>query len=164
VRDAASAKLGSAGQLVEVPTLAANRIALSGITLSTETSSPISDSSEAEKTGVAGTIVNLATRRFRSSSNLFYGYVVYVGRARKSAEVPTLLAEVRLFRDGALVYGGDAKAIDIAGQNDFERINAAGGLRLNSLTPDTYVLQVTVKDQSGNRGDATQLIDFEVVP
>jgi hypothetical protein len=36
---------------------------------------------------------------------------------------------------------------------------ATGGLRLNSLAPGTYVLQVKVKG-----GDATQLIDFEVVP
>lgn len=158
VRDTASAKLGSAAQLVEVPALDAKKIALSGITLSTETSGPVTNSPQGAK------IANLAMRRFRSSSNLFYGYVVYVGRARKSTEVPALLAEVKLFREGALVYSGGAKAIDIAGQSDFERINAAGGLRLNSLAPGTYVLQVTVKDQSGNRGDATQLIDFEVVP
>jgi hypothetical protein len=71
---------------------------------------------------------------------------------------------VKLFREGTLVYGGNAKAIDPAGQEDFERLAAAGGLRLNSLTPATYVLQVTVKDQSGNRRDATQVIDFEVIP
>ena len=158
VRDAASAKLGSASQLVEVPALAANRIALSGITLSTESA----DSPRGE--GVANSIANLAMRRFRSSSNLFYSYVVYVGRARKSTEALALLAEVRLFREGALVYGGDAKAIDLTGQNDFERITAAGGLRLNSLSPGTYVLQVKVKEPSGKGGDATQLIDFEVVP
>ena len=165
VRDAASAKLGSAAQLVEIPALNTNRIALSGITLSTdrETVGPVSDSSQGGE-GVASTISNLAMRRFRSSSNLFYSYVVYVGRARKSTEAPTLLAEVRLFRDGVLVYGGDAKAIDTAGQSDFERITAAGGLRLNSLARGNYVLQVTVKDQPGNRGEATQVIDFEVVP
>jgi hypothetical protein len=89
---------------------------------------------------------------------------VYVGRAGKSTEAPALLAEVKLFREGALVYGGNAKPIDVAGQGDLERITGAGGLRLTSLKPGAYVLQVIVKDQSGNRGDATQLIDFEVVP
>jgi VWFA-related protein len=163
VQDAASAKLGSAAQLVEIPALVTNKIALSGITLSTEDDTS-KNSSQGEGTGVAGTIANLATRRFGSSSNLFYSYVVYVGRAAKSTEAPALLAEVKLFREGALVYGGNAKAIDVAGQNDFERITGAGGLRLTSLTPGAYVLQVTVKDQAGNRGDATQLIDFEVVP
>jgi VWFA-related protein len=166
VRDAVSAKLGSAAQLVEIPALVTNKIALSGITLSTEdeTSKPIPDSAQGEGIGVAGTIANLATRRFRSSSNLFYSYVVYVGRAGKSTEAPALLAEVKLFREGALVYGGNAKPIDVAGQGDLERITGAGGLRLTSLKPGAYVLQVIVKDQSGNRGDATQLIDFEVVP
>jgi VWFA-related protein len=160
VRDEASAKLGSAAQLVEVPALVGNKIALSGITLSTESA----DSPRGAETGVESSIANLAMRRFRSSSNLFYSYVVYVGRARKSTEAPALLAEVRLFRDGAFVYGGDAKGIDLTGQNDFERITAAGGLRLNSLVPGTYVLQVKVKDQSGKGADAAQLIDFEVVP
>jgi VWFA-related protein len=159
VRDAGSAKLGRAAQLVEVPALATNKLALSGITLSTESASP-----QGAETGATSTIANLALRRFRSSSNLYYSYVVYVGGARKSTEVPALLSEVRLFREGTLVYGGGAKAIDAAGQTDFERITAAGGLRLNSLAPGTYVLQVTVKDQSKTRVDATQLIDFEVIP
>lgn len=166
VRDAASAKLGSASQLVEVPALATDKMALSGITLSTEgeTSTPLSDSPKVEGIKVAGSMANLATRRFRSSSNLFYGYVVYPGRARKSTEAPLLLAEARLFRDGALVYSGKEKVIEVTGQTDFERINGAGGLRLTSLAPGTYVLQLTVKDPLRNRGDATQLIDFEVVP
>ena len=166
VRDTGSSKLGSAAQLVEVPALAANKIALSGITLSTEsdTSKPASDPPPGGETGVAINMANLAMRRFRSSSDLYYSYVVYVGAARKSSEAPVLLAEVKLFREGTLVYGGAAKYIDPAGQTDLERISGAGGLRLNSLSPGAYVLQVTVKDQSGKRSDATQLIDFEVVP
>ena len=151
VRDAASAKVGSSAQLVEVPAIVTNKIALSGITLSTE--------SETGPTSVA----NLAMRRFRSSSNLYYGYVVYAGGANRTPAAAKLLAEVKLFREGALVYDGGAKPIDTAGQVDLERITSAGGLRLNSLAPGTYVLQVTVKDQSGNRSTATQLIDFEVV-
>jgi hypothetical protein len=102
-------------------------------------------------------------RRFRSSSNLYYSYVVYVSAVKKSAEAPSLSAEAKLFREGTLVYGGAPKSIDPAGQTDLERIAAAGGLRLNSLSPGAYVLQVTVKDQAGKRSDATQLIDFEVI-
>lgn len=151
VKDAVSAKVGNAAQLVEVPALDSNKIALSGITLSTEP--------EAGPTSIA----NVAMRRFRSSSNLFYGYVVYSGRSKNAAGVSVLLAHVKLFREGALVYDGGPKPIDTAGQTDLERISAAGGLRLNSLAPGTYVLQVNVKDQSGSRGAATQLIDFEVV-
>jgi hypothetical protein len=166
VRDTASAKLGSAAQLVEVPALDTNKIALSGITLSTEAeATKLASGPPPDKApGVSGAIANLALRRFRSSSNLYYGYVVYVGRAKKSTDVPALLGEVKLFREGVLVYGGGAKAVDTAGQDDFERISGAGGLRLNSLAPGAYVLQVIVKDQAGNRGAATQVIDFEVVP
>ncbi|HEX3187616.1 MAG TPA: VWA domain-containing protein [Pyrinomonadaceae bacterium] len=166
VRDTGSAKLGSAAQLVEIPALAVNKIALSGITLSTEneTAAPKSDSSQGAETGVATNVANLAMRRFRSSSNLYYSYVVYVSAVKKSAEAPSLSAEAKLFREGTLVYGGAPKSIDPAGQTDLERIAAAGGLRLNSLSPGAYVLQVTVKDQAGKRSDATQLIDFEVIP
>ena len=166
VRDTGSAKLGSAAQLVEIPALAVNKIALSGITLSTEseTAAPKSDSSQGAETGVATNVANLAMRRFRSSSNLYYSYVVYVSAVKKSAEAPSLSAEAKLFREGTLVYGGAPKSIDPAGQTDLERIAAAGGLRLNSLSPGAYVLQVKVKDQAGKRSDATQLIDFEVIP
>jgi hypothetical protein len=152
VKDAASAKIGNAAQLVEVPALDSYKIALSGITLSTDP--------EAGPTSIA----NVAMRRFRSSSNLFYGYVVYAGRAKNSTDAPALLAEVKLFREGALVYDGGTKSIDTTGQTDLDRVSAAGGLRLNSLAPGTYVLQVTVKEKSGSRTAATQLIDFEVVP
>ena len=166
VRDTGSSKLGSAAQLIEVPALAGNKIALSGITLSTEsdTSKPASSPPPGGDTGVATNMANVAMRRFRSSSDLYYSYVVYAGAAKKSTEAPLLQAEVKLFREGTLVYGGPAKYIDPAGQTDLERISGAGGLRLNSLSPGAYVLQVTVKDQSGKRSDATQLIDFEVVP
>ena len=162
VRDNGSSKLGSAAQPVEVPALVTNKIALSGITLSTdpETSQPGSDSRQSAETGVSSAIANMAMRRFHSSSNMYYGYVVYAGGAKKPTQ---LLAQVKLFREGTLVYDGGAKPIDTAGQTDFERISGAGGLRLTSLTPGTYVLQVTVKDQMGNRGETTQLIDFEVV-
>lgn len=151
VKDAASAKVGNAAQLVEVPRLDLNRVSLSGITLSTDPEAgPIS-------------IANVAMRRFRSSSNLFYSYVVYAGRAKSAAQAPRLLAQVKLYREGALVYDGGAKRIDTTDQTDYERIPAAGGLRLNSLAPGTYVLQVTVKDQTGGRSAASQMIDFEVV-
>jgi hypothetical protein len=146
VRDAGSAKLGSAAQLVEVPELVTNKIALSGITLSTDLETPTKKSDSPQAVGIASGTANLAMRRFRSSSNLFYSYVVYVGRAKT---VPLLTGEVKLFRDGTLVYSGGEKLIDTTGQNDFERITTAGGLRLTSLTPGTYVLQVAVKDQSG---------------
>lgn len=50
-------------------------------------------------------------------------------------------------RHATLVYDGGPTAIDTTGQTDFERISIAGGLRLNSLAPGTYVLQITVKDK-----------------
>jgi hypothetical protein len=99
VKDAASAKVGNAAQLVEVPALDSNKVALSGITLSTDP--------EAGPTSIA----NVAMRRFRSSSNLFYGYVVYAGRAKSATEAPGLLAQVKLFREGALVYDGSMTVV-----------------------------------------------------
>ena len=165
VRDTGSTKIGKAAQLIDVPALATNKLALSGITLSTdaETSRPVEESPQS-KSATASTIANLAMRRFRSSSNLYYGYVVYLGNAKKLTDVPALLTEVKLFRDGQLVYNGGPKPVDTTGQTDFERISAAGGLRLNSLSPGAYVIQVTVKDKAGARAEATQLIDFEVIP
>lgn len=172
VQDATSSKTGTAGQIVEIPDLRKRRLAISGITISTggpPLSSRVSDQNSSGRADDEETVENigqLAIRRFRQSSNLFYAYVIYMAQIDKTTGSPSLTAEARIFHDGKLIYAGPLKAIDTAGQSDLDRINAGGGLQLNSLTPGEYVLQILVKDRLADEklGTATQWIDFEIVP
>jgi len=77
-----------------------------------------------------------------------------------------LTAEARIFHDGKLIYAGNPKPIDTAGQPDLDRITASGGLELNSLKPGEYILQIVINDllAGGKTATATQWIDFEIVP
>ena len=169
VRDITSSRIGTAGQFVEVPDLKSTRLALSGISVSSGTDTP-------EATGASGTArpadsqttsdnpsANPSNRRFRQGSGLFFGYSVYNARLDKGTL--NLAAQARIFRDGKLVFEGASKPIDLAGQADLERIAAGGGLRLGSLEPGEYILQIVVSDAlaAEQHRIATQWIDFEIV-
>jgi len=173
VRDAASSHIGTAGELLEVPDLRNQRLALSGITVS----SGIAPNAP-ETTGVSGTgrpadsqtpadnpMANPANRRFRQGSNLFFGYAVYKAQLDKATHLPNLTAQAKLFRDGKLVYEGGLKPIDLTGQTDLERITGGGGLQLGMLPPGEYILQIVANDAPAREKNrtATQWIDFEIV-
>ncbi|MGQ0760593.1 MAG: VWA domain-containing protein [Acidobacteriota bacterium] len=173
VQDATSSKIGTAGQIVEIPDFRTRRLAISGITISTGGPSPSSELSYQNSAGRSGgeqeTVVNigqLAIRRLRQNSNLFYAYVIYMAQVDKTTSSPRLTAEARIFHDGKLIYAGGHKAIDTARQADLDRISASGGLQINSLKPGEYILQIVVKDRFADEklGTATQWIDFEIVP
>ncbi|MGZ8842047.1 MAG: VWA domain-containing protein [Pyrinomonadaceae bacterium] len=173
VRDPASSKVGTAGQLVEVPDLRDQRLAVSGITVSGDLGSPASSGNASGTTAAPGdarkdnTMANPAVRRFHQGSGLFYGYVIYMAQLDKVTRLPKLTAQVRLFRDGEIVYTSQPKQVDATGQTDLERITAGGGLQLNQTLPaGSYILQIVVNDPLANEKHqtATQWIDFEVVP
>ncbi|MDQ1557389.1 MAG: hypothetical protein QOD32_449 [Pyrinomonadaceae bacterium] len=159
VRDAASARIGAAGQYVEVPDLKKDQLALSGIALA---GGAPADAAAA----AAGDENDAAVRRFRPGMPLEYEFFVYNAQADKATARPRLTAQAQLFRDGRQVYGGDAAPLDPAQLTDPKRAPARGRLALDgNLPPGEYTLQLVVTDAlaKGKRGTATQWIDFEIV-
>ena len=178
VRDAATGRTGSAREFVHVPDLARGPLALSGVALSgVEPSRDAGASGAAQLTAGAGVAAeafdsNLspAVRRLRHGVFLDYGYVVYNARIDRATGQPRLTAQVRLFRDGQLVFTGGVAPVDASGQTDLKRLVAGGRLQVGTeLAPGDYVLQVIVTDAlaGGKQGDAkgttTQWVDFEIV-
>jgi VWFA-related protein len=162
VRDATSSQFGIAGQLVDAPNFRNKGVALSGITLS----SSIDVSPNAAVGPFDSAIGNVAMRRFHQGSDLLFAYVIYKAEREKATNLPRLTSQVRMFRDGKLLYVGDPKTIDLSGQMDLERITASGGLRLGpTIGLGQYILQVTINDRQVDEknGTATQWIDFEIV-
>ncbi|HEY9284739.1 MAG TPA: hypothetical protein VIP46_14885, partial [Pyrinomonadaceae bacterium] len=106
-----------------------------------------------------------AARRFRSGALLDYGLVVYNARLDRASGRPRLTIQTRLFREGREVYAGQPQPLDLGGQTDMARIEAAGRLQLGAqLQPGEYVLQVIVADPLADESHrvATQWIDFEI--
>jgi hypothetical protein len=189
LRDAASERVGSASQFVEVPNLKKGRLALSGLYMNGAGESPGRVKTEApgQATTPASADVDVksganvdvkpggapgqtrpeddvlagpAVRRLRPGMTLSYAYLIYNAKLEKAAGRPQLTSQTRVFREGKLVYDGGARQIDLASVTDFGRI-ALG----EAFPPGEYVLQVVVYDRlrQDKHRLAAQWIDFEVV-
>ena len=163
VRDAGSARIGTAREFIDVPELKKNQMVLSGITLSGYADSK---GSANDAPLAFNQLSNPALRRFKSGTNLLFGYAIYNARVDKQANIPNLSTQTKIFRDGNVVYEGPLKPIDVAAQKDMDLIAAGGGVQLGTaLEPGEYLLQVMVTEPSvkEKRRTATRWIDFEIV-
>lgn len=172
VRDAATDRVGSAYQFIEVPDLKKGRLALSGIALSSAVLNLASLSSDsgvynAPSDNGEQAQPTPAVRRFKPGMLVDYRYVIYNALPVSKNSLPELTAQVRLFRDGELVTSSDEPAIDTSRlQFDLKRLSAKGSLRLGfDLIPGNYVLQILVTNPraKGQASTASQWIDFEIV-
>jgi hypothetical protein len=169
VRDAATERVGSASQYVEVPDLNRKRLTLSGLVIASPSAQP-SASVQGTVAGAEGAgderQADPATRRFRRGTLLDYGFVIYNARLDRTAARTHLTIQTRLFREGREVYAGQAQPFDPNQQTRPERVEAAGRLQLGAdLPPGEYVLQIIVTDSLADERHrtATQWIDFELV-
>lgn len=172
VRDAATERIGSASEFVEVPEVdKGTRLAVSGLVAAGyEPPPPPAGASGAQPSTEEGYEPNPelspAVRRFRRGTRMDFGYVIYNARSDKSTGKPKLMTQVRLFRDGKQVFASDAEAFDPGTQIDLKRLTATGRLRLGGdLTPGEYLLQVIVTDALApeREGTVTQWTDFEII-
>jgi VWFA-related protein len=175
VRDAATARLGSASQFIEVPDLRKKRLALSGIFMSAADLAPeqkgADDAAAPTSAGVTpegGTdpLRDATVRRFRQNSFVDFHYHIYNAKLDRATGQPRLQMQTRLFRDGQPVFAGPLQPYDPGAQPPSARIQTGRRLQLGAqLPPGDYILQVVVTDElaRGKQRTATQWIDFEIV-
>jgi VWFA-related protein len=185
VRDAVSARVGSASQFVAVPDLTKGRLALSGIALSgmdsaigeaasrvtqaggTNASGGLDKTTEGAQTGDNTTKTGTALRVFRRGKDLDYVVIIYNARLDKTSLRPQLESEVRLFKDGIQVYASGFSPVQLSAdhQDDWKRIDFGGSMHLTrAQEPGQYALQIVIVDKLAREKyrTATQWIDFEV--
>jgi VWFA-related protein len=178
VRDVATARVGSASQYIEVPKLENKHLALSGIALSgvdpavastSATGSQTSPTQSALENGSEGLVDPLnaqsspAVRKFKRGEVLQFGYIIY--NAQVVANRTQLQTQVRIFRDGQLVYAGRVTPLQPGNDTGPSRLSAGGGVRLSAdMVPGDYYLQVIVTDSlaKSKYKTVTQWADFEV--
>lgn len=178
VRDAATERTGSVREFVSVPDLRKGPLSLSGVVLAgVDPARGVAANAAEQLTGGEGVGAGAsdpglspAVRRLRHGVLLDYGYAVYNAKLDKATGQPRLTTQVRLFKDGQLVFAGGVTPLDVTGQKDMKRLGAGGRLQVGTeLAPGDYVLQVVVTDEvakgkkQDGRGTATQWVDFEVV-
>ena len=152
-RDRTTAKIGSAGQFVEVPDLNKKRLAVSGIVLGTAGLFSGRDVNEI--------IEHPSTRTFDPNTDLHFAFVTY-----NTPSASNLVMEAKLFRDGKVVYSGPETPLNAGPQPDSSRVLVNGTVRLSpDLEAGNYYLQVVITDKvpKSKVGPVVQWIDFDIV-
>jgi VWFA-related protein len=186
LRDSSSERIGAAGQFVEVPDLKKNRLAVSGIAISGRNTAggpgaaaPASavsgnqtltgaNSAAQDQEGLdqGNPDATPAVRRLSRGMLLDYAFFIYNARLDKTTTKPQLVGQVRLFRDGKLVFAGKENTMGGRELPDPKRVVAGGSVQLGTdLLPGEYVLQVVVRDLLADEKHrtATQWMDFEII-
>jgi hypothetical protein len=176
VRDAASERVGSASQFIEVPDLRKDRLALSGIFMTAaEDAAPPKAAAAAppaagqSNAGAGGTdpLRDAAVRQFKQGTAVDFRYHIYNAKAEGASGRTRLQTQTRLFRDGNPVYQSPPQPYDPGPRpSAAARLEVGRRIQLGTqLPPGQYVLQVVVTDElaRGKSRTATQWIDFEII-
>lgn len=163
VLDAETNRVGSASQFIDVPDLKKNRLAVSGLVVSSRESAGAASTTEGrvESDNPMG---NPAVRVFHPGSTISFALVIYNARLDRDGGKPQLEVQVKLFREGAEFYSGPSRPLSVD-QQDLKRIPAGSSLQLGAgLEPGAYVLQMVVTDKLAKEKHRTvsQWIDFDV--
>ena len=175
IRDTKTQKIGAANQFIEVPNLKKNRLTLSGLVLENltaqqwqrnSTNSPTVKTESPEKTEYTNDpLAATSLRRFRSGTILRYGYQIYNAKL-DAAQKPSINTQVRMFRDGKIIFEGKQTPVSTSAQTDMERIKIVGAINLGTeMGVGDYVLQVVVTDALAKEKSriATQFVQFEII-
>lgn len=172
LRDLESGRVGSASQFIEVPDIKKDRLMMSGLLVrgvpADRYIKSLSTPAQSEDRSIDETDpeANTALRRFQRGMAMVYGLFVYNAKIDKATGKPQLKAQVRLFRNGELVFTGIEVPFDPANQTDLKRLGLGGAIQLGTaMRPGEYVLQVIVTDllRKDKNRIATQWMDFEIV-
>jgi len=164
VRDAASGRIGSAAEFVEVPDLRDGKLALSGILLAAggpDSGSP-ADPGE-DSIGAADNSRTAAVRIFEPGDTIALAYQVLNAKTGEDRK-PRLQSQLRLFREGREFFTGKPSLLAAEPQAESGRMIAADRMRFDRLPPGYYVLQLAVTDMLAKepRRTAVRSIDFDV--
>jgi VWFA-related protein len=162
LRDTGSNKVGSASQFIEVPNIK-KRMVLSNLVLDNFTADEWQKvrlgAPESGDDSGRSVLLDTTLRRFRSGTVVRYDYVIYNPKQSRA-----LKTQMRLIKDGKVVYQENPSSVKIDGQSDIQRVQTAGAVSLGKdLTAGNYVLQVIATDDSNEKKYATQFVEFEIV-
>lgn len=154
IRDQRSGALGSAGEFVDIADMAGGAFALSGIVLRRE------DGSAPPAAGGDRLAVTpaQAVRTFPAGSRVSYAYEIYNAWQ-------TVRAAPSIWRGSEQVFAAPPDTLTVPANGE-RRFAAAGELKLGTLAPGSYVLQISAvtndRARAGRSRTALQRMPFDV--
>jgi VWFA-related protein len=186
LRDGESGHTGSASQFIRLPDLNKNRLALSGLVMTTpktvagaasnnssagvaitapSPASPERAEKEADKNSHSGDLhATPYVRKFPRSGWVQYGVAVYNAAANKKTGLPQITVQAEVYRDGKPAYQLPPRYLEFSPGVNPKRFDYVGRLRLNDFPAGDYLLHVIVTDGLARKkfARAEQWIDFSV--
>ncbi len=165
IRDAASTRIGSAYQFVELPDVSDGEFALSSIVVSSDDVPADPRTLDNKRGGVMAPDppVSPAVRDFHRGDRVTYGFEIYNAGRDRTTKRPALEISVRVYREGRLFHSSEPTPLDPGPQTDWSHIRINRGLQLGTaMDPGSYVIEVVVTDVTTKRRTASQWIDFDV--
>lgn len=166
IKDNATNRIGSASQFVDVPNLKKNRLTLTGAGLeniSMQLWEKRAANPNLTDTGDTDPLMDTSLRRFKRGTILSFALSVY--NAKTGSGGVALSSQVRLFRDGAVVYEGPLRPFTPTAAPDGSSVFMSSLSLAASMATGDYALQVEITDNNakGKYKTATQFIQFEIV-
>jgi VWFA-related protein len=186
LRDGESGRTGSVSQFIRLPDLNKNRLALSGLVMTTpkigagaasnnsgagvasiapSSASPERAEKEDDKNSQSGDLqATPYVRKFPRSGWVQYGVAVYNAAANKKTRLPQITVQAEVYRDGKPAYRLQPRALEFSPGVNPKRFDYVGRLRLNDFPAGDYLLHVIVTDGLARKkfARAEQWMDFSV--
>ena len=172
VRDAASERIGSASQYVQVPDTRKGQLAMSGIFLEQAPQAMLNPKAAQPSTdGKEGRVEiwsegGPAVRRYHPGQGILYAYSVINPKMKGRGKDFQVGSQLRVFRDGKLLYTGKYSHMLEINSQDPTRLVGGGLISLGGvLSPGEYLVQIVVTDENAGKKQppVAQWVDFEVL-
>jgi hypothetical protein len=159
VREVGHGLIGTANDFIDIPNMKSEKLAASSLFL---TGQAVEQGKVVDTAGLGGTP---SQRRFQRNGEFAYSLVIYNPKLDDKSKQPQLEMRTRILKGARVVFNGGPRAV-IAGEGSAPpfRIVTGGVIKLISLAPDDYTIEVTVRDTLRKKAESLvrREIDFTV--
>lgn len=142
VRETGFGLIGTANDFIDIPNMKSEKLTASSLFLSGQA---VEQGKVVDTAGLGGTP---SQRRFQRNGQFAYSLVIYNPKLDDKSKQPQLEMRTRILKGNQVVFTGDLRPV-VAGEGSALpfRVVTGGVIKLASLSPDDYTIEVTVVDK-----------------
>jgi len=142
VRETGPGLIGTANDFIDIPNMKSDKLTTSSLFL---TGQAVEQGKVVDTAGIGGTA---SQRRFQRDGEFSYSLIIYNPKLDDKSKQPQLEMRTRILKGSKVIFNGGPKPVMAAeGSTPPSRIVTGGVIKLLSLAPDDYTIEVTVIDR-----------------